>query len=327
MIIPNANYPIPQQPTWSIHDSTKLRSFATCPRLYFFEYILGWKPDVKNIHLGFGGSWHIAQEHLLLNNYSPESVQAAHDLFCAAYIEDFGEDSEERHAPKNMANALSALIEYSVKYISEDAGSEVVIMDGVPLTEVAGAVLIDNDKELHFKLDSVMRDQRGIYCREHKTGSKDSDDWRAQWTLDIQPSIYTHVLKCMFPNEYVWGIEINGAIFRKKGNFLLRIPVQKTDEVMQTFMWNIIDLMETLRWEFERLAACKKEHAVMFCFPQRTISCTRFYRVCDFHPYCHAWQNPLQRTDPPPGYVVSHWDPREKEKTAKLVWKGCKPCA
>jgi len=323
MIIPNANYPIPQHPTWSIHDSTKLRRFLICPRAYFFEYVLGWKSEVRNIHLGFGGSWHIAMEHLLINDYSPESVRAAHKLFCDAYIEDFGNDSEERNAPKNMANALSALIEYSAKYAPEDRETKVVEMDGVTLTEVAGAVLIDDDKELHFNLDSVMEDHRGIYSREHKTGSRDSEDWRAQWTLDLQTSIYTHVLKCMFPGKHIWGIEINGAIFRKKGNLLLRIPVQKTNEMMQTFLWNVIDLMETLRWEFKRLAECKLEHAVMFAFPQRTTSCTQYYRVCEFHPYCHAWQNPLQRaTEPPPGYVVSRWDPREKEKTAKLIWKG-----
>jgi hypothetical protein len=62
----------------------------------------------------------------------------------------------------------------------------------------------------------------------------------------------------------------------------------------------------------------------MTAFPRCTTSCATF-GTCDFHPYCSAWPNPLERAEQPPiGFTEYHWNPRILEETAKVVTRDGK---
>jgi len=310
MDILQRNYPIPVQPTWDIHDATKLNTFKLCPRLYFFEYVLGWKEEAVNLHLEFGKAWHLAMRHLTINGCSSSSIAEAAAMFSNHYSEYFSTEHEEQNAPKNMANGIHALAEYGAQYPNDRFT--------VLFTEVPGSVPLAEGKTLHFKIDAVLRDEKGIFAMEHKTGSRDSAAWRAQWQTAMQPSLYTHALRCHY-GDSVWGCMINGTLLRKKGNLHVRIPIRKSNEVMQTWMWNTINELEMLDWEFGRLSTCKISDPVMFAFPMREVNCTKWF-PCPFLPYCTSpeWTNPLTKAEQPPsGFVVDHWNPMDKREGAE----------
>ncbi len=305
--------------SWSIQDSTKIQSFMDCPRAYFYEYVLGWRPEAPNLHLEFGTAWHMAMEHLITANkrdggrYSQEAVMEAHDLFLTHYRQFFPDMTDEINAPKNPANALRALIDYCNLYQAE-------VFD--PLyTEIYGTVPIGDGDVLHFKMDSILKSDRGFMSREHKTGSQLSRQWIDQWSLKTQVGVYNHALYCLFPADEVFGVEINGTILQKKENKFQRIPVRKSKEAMQVWFWTVRHYLKLIKWEFERLMIDSKEgDSVLMAFPMNSENCTKYFG-CRYHDFCGAWSNPLQHIDEVPmGMKIEHWNPKEEKAKAQQIF-------
>ena len=295
--------------SWSIIDSTKLSTYMDCPRAFFYEYILGWRPENPNIHLEFGKAWHLAMEQLILEGYDSASINKAYELFLGHYRQFFSPEMDEENAPKNPDSALKALIAYSREY----AGDRYE-----PLyTEVAGTVPIDETHILHFRMDSILRIDGQIRSREHKTGSQLSRQWTDQWSLAVQTFVYNHALCCLFPPDEVWGVEVNGTFFYKNKTTPVkfqRVPARRNLNMMQTSYWNILQYIKDIDKDMETLMQDSSENdPVMMCFPLRPTNCTKYFG-CRYHDFCLAWPNPLQRCDEVPfGMKVEYWDPSAEE--------------
>lgn len=298
--------------TWNILDSSKLAAYMDCPRRYFWEYVLSWRSDAPNNHLVFGTAWHHAMEHLLLNDYSDESVFEAFDKLLASYRPQFPEESDNLYWPKTPMNALKALGMYAEQYAAQDNFETLY-------TEIAGTVPINGDQALHFRLDSICRDDQGrIFSLEHKTGSRMSRQWTDQWQLAVALGTYTHVMNCLFDPKTVWGVRVNGTFFAKKNISFLRVPVRKTMDHMKQWLWNTAWWADQIRWQFDLLERCSDSDQVLTAFPQQPGNCTKYFG-CQYHDFCLAWPNPLQHIDDlPAGYIVERWDPSLMESTHKM---------
>jgi hypothetical protein len=300
--------------SWSILDSTKLTSYMECPRSYFYEYILGWRPENPNIHLEFGKAWHLAMEHLILEGYTTKAINEAFQLFLDHYRQFFPEIMDEENAPKNPTNAMNALVVYCREYQGEQYK---------PLyTEVAGTVPIDDKHILHFRMDSIMEVDGQIRSREHKTGSQLSRQWTDQWSLAIQTFVYNHALCCLFPPDQVWGVEINGTFFYKNKTTpvkFMRVPARRNLNMMQTSYWNILHYIKMLDLDMDILMNdATEDDQVMMCFPLNPTNCTKYFG-CRYHDFCMSWPNPLQRCeDVPFGMKVEYWNPAEEESKHKF---------
>lgn len=304
-------YPVPYHPTWEILDSSKLQDYLTCPRLFFFRYVLGWDGEELNNHLIFGEAWHAAQEVLLLQGYTEDGILAAYRAFEDVYRRDLPEATDAALYPKTPARALDALINYVMFWREAD-------MKQVPLhTEIAGTVPIMDGVLLHFRMDSIIQKDGLIFSREHKTGSRLDRAWQGQWTLKVQVGTYTHVLYCLYPPDEVDGVVINGAIFNKTKTQFVRIPIRKDPRAMQTWWWNVKDWTKRLLIDYERLHSCSRNDQTLMAFTMNTESCTKYFG-CPFMDYCSAWPNPLQYTESPPvGFTTRWWDP--SARPAKVV--------
>jgi hypothetical protein len=305
MLIPHSS--------WLIHDATKLQSYMDCPRSYFFEYIIGWRPEDPNIHLEFGSAWHLAMEHLILNGYSDRSILDAYTKLVTYYRQFFPEIMDDTYHPKTPAMALKALLEYTKEYANESF---------TPLyTEIAGTVSLTDKIQLHFRIDSILETIDGIKSREHKTGSQLSRQWTDQWALKMQTGVYNHVLYCLFPHEKVWGVEINGTIFSKKNIQFSRVPARRTLQAMEVWYWNTIWWVEEIERDKEKLMECKPEDTILKCFKMNTENCTKYFG-CKYHAFCLAWPNPLNRIDEVPiGFKIEYWDPAAEEIDAKHIFR------
>lgn len=308
---------IEPNPIWNVLDSSKIEEYMTCPRRFFYRYILGWRPAVKSYHLVFGSAWHALMEHLLITGY--RDVPGAIKEFEKVYWTEINEQEDKENAPKNLANAIKGAISYAQKYNIEDAGCKVLY------TEVAGSVPLTSEWSIHFKMDSILEDTNGmIFSLEHKTASSFSRQFVDKWTLAVQPNAYNHVLYSLFPEESVWGVKINGAaFFKSKDPDFIRVPVRRSIQMLDSWYANIIEWVGSYYDDLNALSVANTETNSLHCFRQNTTSCTDYFG-CSYYPFCISWSNPLRYIDNVPvGFIVEHWDPRKTiEDKAKYKVEG-----
>lgn len=313
---------IKEHPTWKKYDSTKIQTAMDCMRMFMYEYIFGWKSSRPNNHLIFGEAWHKAMEHLLMNGYSDLEVIRAYDKFLARYRKDFPEDTDAEFAPKTPAAAISALSKY-VEHFKDDPDNYRVLY-----TETSGVVSLAEDVHMYFKMDSILRDKDGmIFSMEHKTGSQLSDKWKEKWLLSTQVGTYTHVMYCMYPIEQVKGVRVSGTFFYKsKPPVFERVPIWKTKNQMQVWLYNTLWWIDELDTQFDLLSEQDDNDEVLTCFPMNTESCTKYFG-CPYLDFCTAWPNPLHhysKMEPPLGFKEEFWDPSAEETTHKIDVGGNK---
>ena len=309
MLRKDMTLPVPYHETLDIHDASKINQFLDCPRQYFYRYVLGWTLSGSNLHLVFGQAWHNAMEHLLLHGYGDESVVNAYKAFMSHW-EMF--PNMEDHKSKNPTNALLALTQYVVTYAKDNFK--------VLYTEVAGNVLISKNRQLHFRLDAVCEGKDGKkFILEHKTGSRLSQAWTDQWMNSFQIWLYTHALFSGYDIGEVYGVRVNGAIFKTKTVDLLRVPIRKSWDVMSEGVWAANHYMDMIDWNFNSLSKCSPDDKYMGAFPKNPQSCTKYFG-CPYFDMCTLWANPLTHIAKVPiGYELQRWNPSDNDSTAKAI--------
>jgi hypothetical protein len=305
-----------EHPTWNIQDSTKLQCFMSCPRQYFYNYVLGWQAEATSVHLVFGEAWHIAMETLLKYGYSKDAVDLAYLELERKYREHFSPTTDEGRFPKVPGFAYSMLKDYVVKYRDDHSTFDVLY------TEISGSVSV-GERSVHFKTDSILRGTDGwwkdkIFSLEHKTTGKHSSSYALQWPLKMQVGVYTHLLNCLYPRENIFGIIMNVSIFQKTNPGFTRIEVPKTIPQMETWLWTANHWLDQVENEYSRLTSCKEEDPVLRAFPMNSEYCSSYFG-CIYHDYCVAWSNPLQNCSQVPfGFTTRYWDPSEIQTTHKM---------
>jgi len=314
---------IPRVPTHNIQDATKVISFMTCPRMYFYEYVLGWQPETPSNHLAFGIAWHKAMEVIHTEGYDADTVLKAHAAFLKTYREYYPPETDELFHPKTPDNALIVLANYANKYKTDDLKFKVLHV------EIGGKIAVNMEQYLYFRMDTICSGDRGHFSLEHKTASS-FYMWENQWPLSMQVGCYSHVLHCLFPEEEVAGVTMNGVAFKKvkraweqilSGQKLTveppfdfqRFPIQRTRAQMNTWLWTIQYWLDQIAANFRWLEDCSPDDPMLTAFPMNSTNCTK-YNGCPWQDFCNAWQNPLARCDEPPlGHVIRHWNPSAEE--------------
>ncbi len=116
-------------------DSTSLGYLKTCPRLYQYQMIEGWKSREESVHLRFGIEYHRAlQDYDLERASGIPHDDAVHDVVRELLIRtaDFAPD----HASKTRSNLLRTVIWY-LDHFENDPAQTYVMADGKPAVEVS----------------------------------------------------------------------------------------------------------------------------------------------------------------------------------------------
>lgn len=314
MIDLTADYPVPVHRTWDIQDSTKIQEYLDCPRKYFFRYVLGWDMDVPNQHLIFGEAWHKAMEVILELGYTKEALEKATEAFFESYRKHLPPDTDDQYKNKNPNRIREILAAYMIFYQNRDDFN-------VRMIEIAGQAHINDDGDtIHYRLDAECEDKGGIFALEHKTSQRQSQQWTMQWPLSIQIGTYTHVLYSLHNPSDVWGVKINGTFFKTRDVDFMRLPIRKTPDQMQVWLWTVQDTFRDIKHDYERLSEARVSDPILQAFPQRPTSCTKYFG-CPYHDFCMAWPNPLQEAQSGPeiGFKHNFWDPSERTAEAKEI--------
>lgn len=302
-----ASLPVPnKEEMWQVLDSTKLQSFASCPRSYFFEYVLGWRNDRPSNHLVFGSAWHKALEYLYKNGLKMENVAPAYDQFIEVYRRDWPESTDDWFGGKTPEAALKALVQYISKYASD------VYKYKVLATEVVDRLPLNPDQEIVVKLDAVLQDvdTEKIYILEHKTGSSAGQWWARQWHLSLQVGAYIAACNYFYDREETPAI-IDGAFFLKSKCAFNREIVMRDTRSLSAWYNSVSSIIEGIEREFSVLSLDDPKEVVQKSFPQNPVSCEK-YGGCQFYDLCLGVANPLslaQESMPPIGFKEEWWNP------------------
>ena len=324
-------YPIEPSPTWNIQDSSKIKTLMECQRKYFFNYVLGWQHDQPNIHLIFGSAWHEALAMIYLTDFSIDSVKAAYyEGFLPYYRQSFDEEDDEANMPKAPSRAFLALAAYANKYKADEREYKILKHEGTPMVEIGGTINLSDDRSIAFRMDTIMEGPHGIISREHKTGSS-TWLWDLPWYLSPQVGTYSHVLYCLYPENEVRGVVVEGTIFKKtkddpkkdaKEPFrhfeFIQVPVYLSPDSMNWWLNNMLWWLDLVEWNFNTLASCSVDDKIMRAFPPNPTGCTN-WSGCPYHDLCMSWANPLKHCEQPPiGFKVKRWSPLDEPTRVKL---------
>ena len=315
MNISSLTLPLQYHPSMDILDSTKLHTYMSCPRQFFYEYVLGWRSARPNNHLHFGKAVHLALEHILINGYTTTSVIESLDLFNNEYRSAFPESTDSIFSPKTPSRFFDMMIQYVGKYKDD------LLKYKVYKTEIGGTIHLSPTHIMAYKMDTILQDQQtGQYCSlEHKTkgGNYIGQDYFTDFKLSVQVGTYTHVLNSIFPPEEVSGIIINCMCFKKTKapEFLLeRQLIGLSNNQMYNWMHNTMDWIDLIHRDFAELEQTSPGSLRMNCFSLNGRSCTNWGRVCQYHDLCMSWNNPLQHLDHlPVDMQVEFWNPLEED--------------
>ncbi len=304
---------IPVHDTFNIIDSSKLSTYLSCPRKYFYKYVLGWKSDrdIKSVHLVHGSAWHEAMEYLLVNGTSLDNLEGAYAKYLDYYSNIFAQVEWEALSPKNPARAKVALAAYIKRYESDDFTTIA--------TEIAGSVPVgwradESVRRIYFRMDSILQDNKTklILSMDHKSAKSLGVSWVQQWILSTQMHTYLHALLCMYEPDTVKGIIISGVSFLKtKPSDMMRLDFTKTPDMITTWLWEINTLLSRLEFDMSCLEDSSPKDAVLTAFPRNPNSCSDYFG-CPFLDYCNVWPNPLKRAEEPPsGMKRAYWNPMD----------------
>lgn len=300
--------PIPKrEEIWGIIDSTKLQTFLSCPRAFFYEYLLGWRSDRPSNHLIFGRAWHKALELLYKEGFKAQNLVSAYDCFYEDYRKDLPEETDSLFGGKTPRAALLALSEYMREYASDAYEIEALA------TEVNDQVMFDNSQLLAVKLDLIYQNQKGEVCvMEHKTGSMSGQTWARQWALSIQVGAYIHACNLVYGQKST-PLTVNGVFFLKTKRNFERTVCLRSEVAQKNWAHTVATILRQIEEEFAQLAECKEGDEVLRAFPMRPVACNS-YSGCQFHDLCSCVGNPLRLgPNPPIGFVEHWWNPLEEE--------------
>ena len=307
--------PVPSHETHNVQDATKIQTYMTCPRLYFYQYILGFRKEEPIHALEFGRAWHEAKDVLFTDGYSIARIEKAYEAFLNSYRKTYGEQTDMDFHPKSPGNAQLALMEYVKEYAELDSFT-------VLYTEIGISVPIGSDRSLYGKMDSIVKDDvklGKIVSYEHKTAGALWKWWADSWMMKFQIATYTHFLFSYYDPKEVYGVIVDGTVFRKGGNEHIRVPCELTLPYLDNWLYDTNQIFTKLEGDFNLLSEAKEEDIFMKAFPRCSESCVKYNRICDFHETCKNWHNPIQKLDMiPQGYKVEFWDPRKEHIKVNL---------
>jgi len=170
-------------------DSTSLGYLKTCPRLYQYQMIEGWRTKGENIHLRFGIEYHQAlQDYDVSRATGISHADAVHDTLrtLLGRIADWepaptvGRRSEEL---KTKPALIRTVLWYLDKY-EDDPAQTLILEDGRPAVEVSFRFELDWGSQnaaqpylLSGHLDRIVDFGGELYVMDRKTTTGTATPW------------------------------------------------------------------------------------------------------------------------------------------------------
>ncbi len=313
-----------------IFDNSRLSDYKTCPRLYYYKHVLGWRRDAGSVALPliFGKAWHRGLEYVW--QHAGQSVDPSHLLdgavneFNQEWIEsglspDLSLEQQEEYSPRTPGVGHEMLYNYinersAILSNSRLIGNEQPFAVPMPFTEKTWYV---------GRMDKVIETNRdGRIVIEHKTTSAYSVKYNFQpsyiesWNTSAQVKGYEFAATLYYGE--IAGVWVDAALVHKKiHNQFKFIPVMHQQVLVKEWLENTAQWIEEIKRNESQLDETKSI-AGKPIFRKNEESCYGKYGECPFLDICRFTVAP-STSEVPPGYVVDKWEPFDEEELRKLV--------
>lgn len=307
------SYPLPFHDAWNILDSSKVQDYQTCPRKFFFQHVVGWKPEGSNHDLIFGEAFHLLMAELYRTRF--QGIEAAYALFLNKYREHFDADTDQEHSPKNPERVVAALQKYVDFYAREDMQLEPVRV------EMFGKAPISASQDIAFRIDLIVKTPQGLLIPlEHKTSKWNITDWASQWQMKFQIMTYAYVVNCLYGDLCkLIPVVVNGVIFQKTKIEFNRLTITKNLRDMNLYLATANSICRSIKNDFDILSNTKDSEPTLPCFLPNGQSCMAYNRPCVYLDFCSTYQNPLWIcSNVQPGFKQEFWNPLENHEVENL---------
>lgn len=306
-------------------DNTRLSSFKTCARKFYFEHVRHWRPDRKSVALSFGGAWHAAMDSCwksLAEGYTKSLViDAAYKAFVEHWVEE-GLPHPDALSPDELADMTprTPMIAREMLHAYIDARVHLFSDPSFKLIDVERpfAVPLDpNDPSLWYvgRLDKVFGYRTNFFVMEHKTTTsyRKNGPFRADFLDSFSPNSqidgYLFALRMAYGDKAA-GVWIDAALVHKEVHDGFKIlPVDRQHAMIDSWLWEARNYIDQIEGNLEALAErAEDDTPYLAAFPKNTSSCSQ-YGGCPFADLCKTLANPAKQVDPPLGYKIERWDP------------------
>lgn len=321
-------------------DNTRLTSFKTCQRKYYYEHVRGWRRVGTALPLVFGGAWHAGMDSIwscaveIRDGVKKKDVV---DLAYDAFVTHWTDPSEGAlaHPDKLSADELSdmaprtPMIAREMLHAYVDARAHLFSDPSFRVLDIERpfAVPLDpNDASLWYvgRLDKVFEYRGKVYVGEHKTTTsyKKGGPFRSDFVDSFSPNSqidgYLFALR-MAHRDKAAGVWVDAALVHKEVHDGFKIiPVDRQHAMIDAWLWETRNYIDQIEGNLAALAERENDDTpYLAAFPKNTAACTN-YGGCPFADICKTIGNPAKEKTPPLGYKVDLWDPLSKIDLTKI---------
>lgn len=253
---------------WS---ATTLEWFKACPRLYFYNMIMGVRPRGVSVHLTFGLVYHGAleqydRERSSGRNHEDAIIHAVHKALKESW------DWHSDNPAKNRETVIRSIIWYLDEF-ADDPLETIQLETGAPAVELSFRLELSDRLILSGHLDRVASYQGDVYVADRKTTSSAlSAYYFSRYEPDTQMSLYTAASRIIYKAP-VKGVIIDAAQVGVTYTRFARSFTFRGDEQLDEFL-------ASAKWWISQVPAAKAAG-----WPMNEASCSR-YGGCSFRSIC-----------------------------------------
>jgi len=304
-------------------DYSSLSCFLSCPRKFFFQYVLHLRKDgPPSLDLIFGSCWHLGLEkaYKAMRQNQLADPRLLAEISSAFFwklwnLEASDHFDPDAAFPKSPTRATDMYHAYWQQFAELDAPCEIIAVEE-PFTIHLG----ENLPNYIGRLDMALLRNGDLEIYEHKTSKYANPITFAGYTNSLQCEGYLTAGYLYFSK--LPKIIYNLALCQKSKIEHFRHTVTKKQSKIDRFLWELatharaiihhIGVYQIFR---EQSGALTDKDRVMPAFYRRPgLACTEYFRLCNFYDICLMRNNPnTWGLEPPAGYIYDEWHPAKHE--------------
>lgn len=289
-----------------VKDSTVYQLLKKCPRLYFYQAVLGRVPNQNNVVLDWGSTYHIFREHLEkaygIGVHTTYNQPAGHEAFAIAAekalkywkLNGVDQQPDSKYAHMTTGRLVQSLKKAFEHWQAEKRDGRKVVV----ASEQIFNVKLDSGVRIGGRADQMLRWNGSLWGRDFKTTTKDSDFYVRLLEPNHQFTHYT-LADSKLSGEFVQGQIIELLYNAKptksdpKGPLVIELPTSRTPQQLEQFEKELTVIDKTLQ--------IYRETDV---WPMHEASCP----FCPFHSVCKKPTEAAQMAQLEQDYTLRPWD-------------------
>jgi hypothetical protein len=264
-------------------DSTSLESLKRCPRLYYYNMILGYRSKKENVHLRFGSEAHQAfQEYEILKAGGMDHEEASFHVVKGLLQRT--DDWRPDHKHKNRPFLIRTVVWYLEKF-KDDPATTYILDNGKPAVELSFNFELDWGPPylLCGHIDRVVTYQDELFSTDVKTTTySPTDSYWNQFEPNNQMSLYTLAGQIIL-NLTIKGIIITSAQIMIEGTRFSRHITYRTKDQLDEW------LRDLKLWTKKAVEYAEEEY-----WPMNDTACDK-YGGCAYRGICSKSPSVRQR--------------------------------